>query len=215
MKQLMWRRKIKVGTDRAVKKMKSQKGASLFLALMFFLICSLAGCAILTIAKAYEKRTAVRPEEERQYLAVLSAAEFLKEQLASCEGQWSLGLSGIDLEKETENEVHKALLETLYAFCREYAKHPAAAKKELGLEIALKDHPDPVWAMPDVKVKITLEADDRWETSEEGVAPIGLEALFFLEEEKNSSMSLRVTGTVIYEADALMEVYWERMEIGR
>ena len=69
--------------------------------------------------------------------------------------------------------------------------------------------------MPDVKVKITLEADDRWETSEEGMAPIGLEALFFLEEEKNSSMSLRVTGTVIYEADALMEVYWERMEIGR
>ena len=55
--------------ERAAEKMRSQKGASLFLVLIFFLVCVLAGLAVLSTAQSYEKRTGTKAKEQSERAA--------------------------------------------------------------------------------------------------------------------------------------------------
>ena len=119
--------------ERAAEKMRSQKGASLFLVLIFFLVCVLAGLAVLSTAQSYEKRTGTKAKEQSEYLALLSAVEFLKGQLELCEGEWNPDTSGMDAE--IENKVQRELLVTIQEFCKDYVNHPAKAEKEIYLTI--------------------------------------------------------------------------------
>ena len=197
----------------------------------YFLICAFVGSAILAIANSYEKRITAESKEEKEYLAALSAAEFLKEQLVCCEGEWTLGAGGTKVEEETENKVQKELLETVYGFCKEYVKYPKKAGKEILLEIALEDELGENPTIPAVEVHITLEADDKAEVSEsdleealgmdsedleesiEVIVPIQIYAEIFLDGKKKRIMSLSVKGTVVYEPESTMELYWDEMYI--
>lgn len=162
-------RKAKQG--RAAEKMRSQKGASLFLALIFFLVCALAGLAVLSTAQSYEKRMGTKAKEESEYLALLSAVEFLKVQLKLCEGEWNLNTSGMDMDAEIENKVQRELLDTIHEFCKDYINHPAKAEKEIYLTIALKDELaedlNENQVMPDVEVCIIVEPDTKGEEQPE------------------------------------------------
>lgn len=208
--------------ERAEKKMRSQKGASLFLALMFFLVCALAGLAILSTAQSYEKRIGTKAKEESEYLALLSAVEFLKGQLKLCEGEWNLDISGVDMDTETENRVQRELLDMIHEFCKDYVNHPAKAEKEIYLTIALKDElAEDIKenrAMPDVEVHIIVEPDAKgkeWTEEQDEKIPIHIKAVCSLKEKDSSTMSLTVTGMIIYQTEEWMEVYWEEMVTGR
>lgn len=208
--------------ERAAEKMRSQKGASLFLALMFFLVCALAGLAILSTAQSYEKRTGTKAKEEFEYLALLSAVEFLKGQLKLCEGEWNLDTFGMDMDAEIENRVRRELLDTIHELCTDYVNNLAKAEKEIYLTIALKDELAEDLrenrAMPDVEVHIIVELDaegkERPEEQEEEI-PIHIKAVCSLEEKNSSTMSLTVTGIIIYQPEEWMEIYWEEMVTGR
>nr|WP_294681535.1 hypothetical protein [uncultured Anaerotignum sp.] len=63
------------------RKMKSTGGASIIIALLFFLICSAVGVSVLVAAKANASRIVSQRESERSYLAVRSAAMLMREKL--------------------------------------------------------------------------------------------------------------------------------------
>lgn len=212
----------KAKRERAAEKMRSQKGASLFLALVFFLVCALAGLAVLSTAQSYEKRTGTKAKEESEYLALLSAVEFLKGQLKLCEGEWNPDISGVDMDAETENRVQRELLDTILEFCKDFVNHPAKAEKEIYLTIALKDELaeglKENQVMPDVEVHIIVEPDtkgrERPEEQDEEIS-IHIKAVCSLKGKNSSTMSLTVTGIIIYQPEEWMEIYWEEMVTGR
>lgn len=65
----------------AVKKIKSNKGASLSIALLFFLICAVISSVVLTAGTAAAGRLSKRAELDQQYYLVNSAAELIIEEL--------------------------------------------------------------------------------------------------------------------------------------
>lgn len=221
--------------ERAAEKLKSQGGASLLLALMFFLICALAGSVVLSIAQTYEKRTAANLQEEREYLAVLSAAEFLKGQLKLCEGQWNLDGSGFGVDAPADNRVQKELLETICEFCRNYVTYGAEPESQMNLKIGLEDEGDVNRTMPDAQVRIVLESpgeisaetpeegmikdrDDMDGGSEEGGGrqiPIRITAECFIEGKEKSGTRLSAEGTAVYEDKEMMEIHWDKAETGK
>lgn len=72
----------------AVKKVNSQKGASLAIALLYFLICAMVGSVVLGAASANISHVKLEKRNEGNYLAIMSAAELLKAQLKDCAGEW-------------------------------------------------------------------------------------------------------------------------------
>ncbi|MEA4954758.1 MAG: hypothetical protein VB096_04520 [Pseudoflavonifractor sp.] len=66
---------------RLYKKCKSQKGASLLIALLFFLLCLTVGTVVLTAAGASAGRLAQMRQEEQSYLTASSAARMLRDKL--------------------------------------------------------------------------------------------------------------------------------------
>ncbi len=62
-------------------KLKSQKGASMIIALLFFLICSTVGISVLAAAKANTGRLLAQRENEQAYLTVRSAAQLMRSSL--------------------------------------------------------------------------------------------------------------------------------------
>lgn len=67
--------------DRIAKKLKSQRGASLLIVLLLFLVCAFVGGAVLTSAYQNASRAPSIRQAQQRYLAVSSAAQLLKEQL--------------------------------------------------------------------------------------------------------------------------------------
>lgn len=207
---------------RLIERIKNHNGASMVLALIFFLVCALAGSAILSIARSYEKRTVTDFEKEGEYLAALSAAEFLKAQLDGCQGTWNIDESGIDPEAETENRVREQLLELLDEICREYQKYRTGRKKEIDLKLALENEADEGWTIPEIEVHIIMESDDEEENPEnlpeeleEFMLPVSIKAEFFLAGENKKIMSLTAIGVVDYYEGDMLEVYWEEIKLGR
>lgn len=64
-----------------IKKMTNTSGASIFIALLFFLMCSLAGSVVLTAASSSAGRLANLKEDEQSYYSVVSAAKLLKQEI--------------------------------------------------------------------------------------------------------------------------------------
>ena len=62
-----------------VEKLKSESGASLALALLFFLICVVIGSIVLTSATTASGRLANIADNDRRYYSVSSATSFVKE----------------------------------------------------------------------------------------------------------------------------------------
>ena len=69
-------------------KLKSQKGASMAIALLYFLVCAMVGSVVLAAASADVSHVKMEKQNEGNYLAVISAAELLKAQLKECTGEW-------------------------------------------------------------------------------------------------------------------------------
>jgi hypothetical protein len=66
-------------------KLRHNRGASITLALLFFLMCILVAGSVLAAASAAVARAAARDDEQQAYLAVSSAAEFVRDDLAKVE----------------------------------------------------------------------------------------------------------------------------------
>ena len=78
-------------TDRFRRKVRSQRGASLLLALLFLLICAMVGASILMAAAANAGKHRSNLDEHQTYLALSSAVSLLCDELAQAEyrGQYS------------------------------------------------------------------------------------------------------------------------------
>lgn len=64
-----------------IKKYNNTSGASIFIALLFFLICSLVGSVILTAASTSSGRLVNLKKNEQSYYTLLSAAKLLKKEI--------------------------------------------------------------------------------------------------------------------------------------
>ncbi|MEY8354655.1 hypothetical protein AALB39_15035 [Lachnospiraceae bacterium 54-53] len=69
---------------RVYRKLHNSRGASMLIALLFFLICVTTGTMILTAASASSVKSKDRYSNEQHYLAVASAARLLKAEMGSC-----------------------------------------------------------------------------------------------------------------------------------
>lgn len=72
------------------KKLNNKKGASLAIALVYFLLCATVGSIVLGAAMANISHVKSEKTNERSYLAVMSAGQVLKEQLRQAAGEWFL-----------------------------------------------------------------------------------------------------------------------------
>lgn len=140
------------------KKWKSCGGASFVLALVFLLVCSLAGASILTMAQAYGKRIDRERRKEAEYLAVMSAVEFVREQIQASNGLWENGL----LEEQAENEVQKELLREVMEVCRAYGEHDTAGASCI-LKLSLGDRGNSDQGMEDMNVRLSLVIEETME----------------------------------------------------
>lgn len=64
-----------------IKKYKNTSGASIFIALIFLLLCALVGSVVLTAASASSGRLVNLKKNEQSYYTVLSAAKLLKNEI--------------------------------------------------------------------------------------------------------------------------------------
>lgn len=71
-------------------KLREARGASIIMALAYFLICATVGAAALGVALAGVSHLRAQKKNEGSYLAVMSAGEGLKAQLEASAGDWSL-----------------------------------------------------------------------------------------------------------------------------
>lgn len=70
------------------KKLSSRKGASIIIALLFFLICATVGAIILAMAQANLSHVKTERENEKDYLALSSAALIVKKRMKNAAGTW-------------------------------------------------------------------------------------------------------------------------------
>lgn len=85
----------------SVKKIRSESGASLTMALLLFLVCSVFGAIILTAATAAAGRVSKLPEMDQRYYSVSSAAQLLAGELG---GKTVTVVRSRTLEKTTTTE---------------------------------------------------------------------------------------------------------------
>ncbi len=71
-------------------KLRETRGASIIMALVYFLICATAGAAVLASALAGVSHLKAQKRNESSYLAVMSAGELMKRRLKASEGDWSV-----------------------------------------------------------------------------------------------------------------------------
>lgn len=138
------------------RKMKSTGGASIIIALLFFLICSAVGVSVLVAAKANASRIVSQRESERSYLAVRSAAMLMREKLekpqgkpfAECEEKYDTGnLTWKQLQTENSNpSFWKEIENTLFALIQE----DEDGSKDCTFTIQAEN-------MPDVTAKVTIQ----------------------------------------------------------
>lgn len=137
------------------RKMKSTGGASIIIALLFFLICSAVGVSVLVAAKANASRIVSQRESERSYLAVRSAAMLMREKLektqekpfAECEEKYDTGkLTWEQLTSDNQNpSFWKEIENALFALMKEDED-----AKTCTFTIQAEN-------MPDVTAKVTIQ----------------------------------------------------------
>ncbi len=192
-------------------KLKNKNGVSFLIALLFFLICGLAGSAILSISRSYGRYAATKPNRVRERLALMSAMEFMKGQLELCSGFWDLEF----LEENTENGFQGQLLKELEEFCDKYSENPYGAVQKRIVNISLEDGEQGEWSMPIVEAVMIFRSQDSEEEImdevEENRIDICVEIQFGLEEKKNMLLRMEASGFIRYEKDDYLEVWWEEI----
>lgn len=91
------------------KKLRSQAGASLLIALLYFLAAMTAGAVVLTAASTNAGRLARNRQEQQDYLAVASAAMLVKEDFrgtAFTAGYQQTTVSSVDEEGNLQRDVY-------------------------------------------------------------------------------------------------------------
>lgn len=215
------------------KKMKSSSGASFLLALAFFLVCSLAGSSILTMAQAYGKRIDRKQREEAEYLAVMSAVEFTKEQIGLSNGLWETE----SFEEYMENEVQKELLREVMEVCRAYCENKTVSKHCI-LKLSLENGSGSGNEMGTVEVRLSVKTEDILEQMPqlyeeeaeleliESSVPILLEAEFFRAEGQgydDNVMNMTVYGTAVCEMEesgvghrlSAVDLQWDKPAVAK
>lgn len=66
-------------------KLKSQRGASILLALLFFLLCAMVGASVLMAAASNAGRSRISREEQQKYLTLSSALQLVCDELTAAE----------------------------------------------------------------------------------------------------------------------------------
>lgn len=210
-------------------KLKDGKGASMVIALLYFLICATVGSIILGAASANISHVKAQKAGERNYLAVMSAAELLKEQLKGCSGEWSLEhdleeAAGeedrADFKQEMLDEILAQTEETplkqaiLREFYRAYLRYAAGGElaaasgdyeqevRELKFELAEGEEGEET--LPAVKAEFTVTPDYVvMDGDYSQQLHVMAEARFFLADEEEGQYLLTMTagGLVYYELD--------------
>lgn len=103
------------------KKWKSRRGASILIALVFFLLCLMVGAVILTAATASAGQLRTQRQAQQDYLAVSSAARLLQDLLSeknfsmtSEDGDLTLGPTCAPAGAALSSTVEAAAEETFY-----------------------------------------------------------------------------------------------------
>lgn len=195
-----------------IEKIKSRHGVSFLMALLFFLTCALLGSTMLSMAQVYGKRTVAKPEREARYLAAASAMELVRGQLEACAGLWDVGSTD---GMEVENGLQRQLLKEIKGFCIAYRENPYGAVRRRLWSLSLEDDGGGRWKLPQVEAAMTFRSQDFPEDAfgalEENRIPLQIETVFSLAEEEGGVMSLSAVGTVAYEEDGYMEIWWEEI----
>ena len=112
----------------AVKKLHSQRGASIIYALLVFLLCAFAGVAALVSAAANAGRYARLEQDQQRYLSASSAARMLKEELCGKTVVMTLRLRQIyewwyvqDAAAPAGTDVKRLYARQIYEFCQKDA----------------------------------------------------------------------------------------------
>lgn len=137
------------------RKMKSTGGASIIIALLFFLICCAVGVSVLASAKANASRLVSQRESEASYLAVRSAAMLMREKLeteqttpfAECEEYYD-GKPTEWKQMETENG-ESSFWREIESILFQLMQEEGDASKSSKFTFQAKD-------MPDVSAEVTI-----------------------------------------------------------
>lgn len=103
-------------TDRFRRKVRSQRGASLLLALLFLLICAMVGASILMAAASNAGKHRSNLTEHQTYLALSSAVSLLCDELnaAQYQGQYKYWEETVGEGEEATTETHFEQMEGIY-----------------------------------------------------------------------------------------------------
>ena len=103
-------------TDRFRRKVRSQRGASLLLALLFLLICAMVGASILMAAAANAGKHRSNLDEHQTYLALSSAVSLLCDELNAAEyrGQYKYWEETVGEGEEATTKTHFQQVEGIY-----------------------------------------------------------------------------------------------------
>lgn len=140
------------------RKLKDNSGASILLALLFFLLCALAGSVVLAAGSAAAGRMKDVNAKEQAYLSVISAAELLREEIDGKSISY-------DIVNKTCIQKPDSELDTLLAECLEQAlevkkrENPFSTFKEV--ELTIKPHDtDTAENMGTVTASIDMKVND-------------------------------------------------------
>ena len=111
-----------------INKLKSNRGATMILALALFLICVMVSSIILVVAASSSGRVSQQVKEQQAYLSVSSAADIVATELDRC-NKYVLE-DGVELVAERELEGVFEDLMNKAAFSV-YMNHEDALKKEI------------------------------------------------------------------------------------
>ena len=172
-------------------KLKSSGGASIIIALLFFLICSTVGVSVLAAAKANAGRLKVQKENEQAYLTVRSSAQLMRSLLGDAQTPFAVrtetftdGVSDgnavytknySDLDLSFANRINDEVFKLL--------AYPATPAVPFELTFSAED-------MPDVKADVLVE---KTSTGYKLTADFSIDGSV----EYNYFMTLAMTGTLI------------------
>ena len=89
---------------KVIKKLKSDTGATLMMALLFFVVCAVTGSMILVSATASSGRLENMKRRDQNYFAVMSAIKMCEQQMKEMDIAFSDKLVVTEVEKEEDDE---------------------------------------------------------------------------------------------------------------
>lgn len=158
------------------KKLNSNGGAAIAIALLYFLICSMVSAVLLASAKANVSRVNLQTQQENRYLAAVSAAEFLCDEIAACRAEATVFDTDRDSPADdgeilqyqedlldrfldsADNEVQREILSAVYGTYLDYADGAFPGEQEKEFVFSLEESED-VARIPKVHAVLTVKPD--------------------------------------------------------